>query len=152
MNMLTIVRFIHISSAIFWVGTTFFMLFFLEPVIHRAGQAGSRILFLLATETRFPHVIALSGFVTVLAGLILHWQMYGFDVTTMFSQTLPLTIGALAGFLAVMTGSYFQGRSVKTLVALTLPLVHVLPLCSWQSPSLGWSCKPYRVWTMRLPG
>lgn len=118
MDLVTLLRFIHILSAIFWMGTTLFMLFFLEPVMQRAGQAGGQIMQLLATGTRFPQAIALSGIATVLAGLLMYWQMYGFNPATMFGPKLPLTLGALAGFLAVITGFTFQNRAVKQLVAL----------------------------------
>ena len=118
MDLTTILRFIHIFSAIFWVGTTLFMLFFLEPVIQRAGQAGGQVMQMLASGTRFPQVIALSGLVTVLAGLALYGLKHGFEPATMFGPKLPLILGALAGILAFFTGSYFQGRTVKQLVAL----------------------------------
>ncbi|RME85345.1 MAG: hypothetical protein D6775_03070 [Caldilineae bacterium] len=118
MDFTTLLRFIHIFSAIFWMGTTLFMLFFLEPVIQRAGQAGGQVMQLLAGTTRFPQVIALSGILTVLAGLLMYWRLYGFDPGIMFGARLPLTLGALAGFLAVITGFAFQNRAVKQLVAL----------------------------------
>ena len=118
MDFTTLLRFIHIFSAIFWVGTTLFMLFFMEPVIQRAGQAGGRVMQILASETRFPQVIALSGLITVLAGLGLYGMTHGLDPAILFGPKLPLALGALAGILAFFTGSYFQGRSVKQLVAL----------------------------------
>ena len=118
MDTATLLRLIHIFSAIFWMGTTLFMLFFLEPVMQRAGQAGGKVMQMLASETRFPQIIALSGLITVLAGLGLFGMTHGFDPATLFGSRLPLTLGALAGILAFFTGSYFQGRSVKALVAL----------------------------------
>ena len=45
-------------------------------------------------------------------------MMHGFDLAILFGPRLPLALGALAGILAFFTGSYFQGRSVKQLVAL----------------------------------
>ena len=118
MDFTTILRFIHIFAAIFWMGTTLFMLFFLEPVIQRMGQTGGRVMQMLASETRFPQIIALSGLITVLAGLGLYGMMHGVDLAILFGPRLPLALGALAGILAFFTGSYFQGRSVKQLVAL----------------------------------
>lgn len=117
MDLTTFLRLVHIFSAIFWVGTTLFMLFFFEPVVRDAGQAGQQILQMLAA-TRFPQAIALSGFLTVFAGLALYWRMYGFHIGTMFGPKLALTLGALAGFAAVIVGTSFQGRAVKALTAL----------------------------------
>ena len=35
-------RFVHIAAAIFWVGTSLFMLFFLEPTIRSLGADGGK--------------------------------------------------------------------------------------------------------------
>ena len=118
MALITALRFTHIFLAIFWVGTTFFLTLFLEPALQRAGQAGGQVMQKLITTTRFPLVIALSGWLTILAGLLMYWQMYGFDVATMFGAKLPLTLGASAGILSGIVGTLMQGRSVGKLKAL----------------------------------
>ena len=119
MDLITALRFIHIFLAIFWVGTTFFLTLFLDPALQRAGQAGGQVMQNLITTTRFPLVIALSGWLTILAGLLMYWQMYGFDVAVMFGTRLPLTLGASAGILSGIVGTLMQGRSVGKLKALT---------------------------------
>ncbi len=37
-------RFVHIAAAIFWVGTSVFMLFFLEPTIRSLGAEGGKFM------------------------------------------------------------------------------------------------------------
>lgn len=118
MDFATVLRLLHIASAIFWVGTAFFMLLFLEPVVQRAGEVGNQIMDALASRTRFPLAIALSAITTVLTGLVMYEQAYGFDPATMLSSKLPLSLGATSGILAALTGFYFQGRSIRALVAL----------------------------------
>ncbi|RME84458.1 MAG: hypothetical protein D6775_05395 [Caldilineae bacterium] len=115
MDFITTLRFIHIFLAIFWVGTTFFLTLFLEPTIERAGQAGGQVMQTLITSTRFSPTIALSGWGTILAGLLLFWRLHGFDVAEMFGPHLPLTLGATAGILSGFVGTFMQGRSAGKL-------------------------------------
>ena len=46
-------RFVHIAAAIFWVGTSLFMLFFLEPTIRSLGAEGGKFMQRLLGGTRF---------------------------------------------------------------------------------------------------
>jgi hypothetical protein len=109
---------IHIFSAIFWVGTTLFMVGFLEPAVHAAGAAGGTVMQKLLSDTRFSLVIALSGLLTVLSGLWLYWQEVGFETAVMFSTRLPLTLGAIAGIAASFVGAAVQGRASGQMAAL----------------------------------
>ncbi len=113
-----IVRLVHIFAAIFWMGTTLFMVAFLEPVIQALGPDGSKVMQKLSGGTRFPLAIALGGWITVIAGVLLYWPFTGFSPAVMFGARLPLTIGALAGILAGFTGTLIQGRDSGQLTAL----------------------------------
>ncbi len=115
---ITVLRLMHILLAIFWVGTTLFMTLFLEPAIQRAGEAGGQVMQRLITSTRFPLVIALSGWLTILIGLVMYWQLYGFSTTVMFGPKLALTLGAFAGLLSGIVGTTMQGRSVAQIKAI----------------------------------
>ncbi len=115
---ISLLHLIHIFSAIFWVGTTLFMVAFLEPVIHASGAAGGKVMQKLLSDTRFSLVIALSGLLTVLSGLLLYWQEVGFETAVMFSARLPLTLGAIAGGAAAIVGSGMQGRASGQMAAL----------------------------------
>lgn len=108
---ISLLHLVHIFSAIFWVGTTLFMVAFLEPAIHAAGAAGGQVMQKLLSDTRFSLIIALSGLLTVLSGLLLYWQEVGFETAVMFTARLPLTLGAIAGIAAAFVGSGVQGRA-----------------------------------------
>ncbi len=119
MLLLQVLRFIHILSAIFWVGTNLFTVFFLEPTVRALGPEGGNFMQRLSGGTRFSLIITLAGFLTILAGLWMYWiYSGGFEPSVMFSQRLPLTLGAIFGIGALIVGGTMQGRPSGQLAAL----------------------------------
>ncbi len=115
---LPVLRFVHIFAAIFWVGTTLFMVFFLEPTVRALGPEGGRFMQRLLGGTRFSLAIAAAGWITILAGLLLYWPMTDFAPPIIFDARLPLTLGALAGIASGVVGTAMQGRASARLQAL----------------------------------
>ena len=105
-------RFVHIAAAIFWVGTSLFMLFFLEPTIRSLGADGGKFMQRLLGGTRFSIAITAAAWLTILAGLVLYGPVTGGSTQIMFGQRLPLTIGAIAGIAAGAVGGAMQGLSL----------------------------------------
>ncbi len=104
-----ILRLIHVFSGIFWVGTAFFFVLFLEPTIKAAGPAGGTVMGRL-TLTRFPMVMALASILTVAAGFLMYlFDSGGFQISWISSPSgITLTIGSLAGILAFLLGLFVQ--------------------------------------------
>lgn len=115
---LSIIRFIHIFAAIFWMGTTLFIVAFMEPTIQALGPDGSKFMQKLLGGTRFSLAIAAAAWTTVIAGMLLYWPFTGFTPAVMFGARLPLTIGAVAGILAGFVGAGMQGRASGQLTVL----------------------------------
>ena len=116
---MTILRFIHIFSAIYWVGTTLFMVLFLEPTVRALGPDGGKFMQRLISGTRFSLSMTVSGLLTVLAGLLLFGSVTGsWSANIMFGPRLPLTVGAIAGIAAAIAGGAVQGRASGQLQAL----------------------------------
>lgn len=115
---MTLLRFIHILSAIFWVGTTLFMVFFVEPTVRALGPDGGKFMQGLMGGTRFSLAMAVSGWLTILAGLLLYGPVTGWSVNLMLGPRLPLTLGAVAGIVAGLVGTLVQGRASGRLQAL----------------------------------
>jgi len=109
-----ILRLIHIPSAIFWVGTSLFFVFFLTPTIKAAGPAGGTVMGRLVM-TKFPLVMSITSILTVLAGFLLYLDdSKGFQAS--FITTLPgisLTVGALAGIISFILGAIVQMSIVR---------------------------------------
>jgi hypothetical protein len=102
---LIVLRLVHIISGIFWAGATFFLALYLEPAIRASGPAGGRVMQALAA-TGYPIVVMIVAILAVLAGVAMysmslaaggaHWASTGMGIT--------LSVGALAGVLAAVTG------------------------------------------------
>lgn len=117
--LVSILGIVHIFSAIFWVGTTFFMVFFLNPTLQRLGPDGGKVMQTLLGSTRFSLAIAASAWLTVLAGLFMYGASTGgWEMSIMFGSRLPLTLGAIAGIAAGLVGTLVQGRSSAKMMAL----------------------------------
>ncbi|MCO6451751.1 MAG: hypothetical protein J5I90_13285 [Caldilineales bacterium] len=110
-SLIPILRFIHIFSAIFWVGTTLFMVLFLEPTVRNLGPDGGKFMQSLLNRTRFSLAISASAILTVLAGLGMFGAYTGgWSASVMLGHRLPLTMGAIAGIAAAVVGAAFSGR------------------------------------------
>lgn len=116
---MTIIRFIHIFSSIFWVGTTLFLVLFVEPTVHSLGPDGGKFMQRLLGGTRFSLAIAASAWITIFAGLLLYGPVTGgWTADLIFGFRLPLTLGAVAGIAAGIVGTVVQGRASGRLLAL----------------------------------
>ncbi len=115
---MTILRLIHILSAIFWVGSTLFITLFLEPTVEALGPEGGKFMQKL-TGGRLSPAMGVAGLLTILTGLWMYASVSGgFDPAVMFSTRLPLTLGALAGIISLVVGLLVQGRTAGELKAL----------------------------------
>src|SRR5437867_12142632 len=63
---MVVLRLIHILSGIFWVGTTFFLVGFLQPVVAQSGPEGGRFAQRLMSEIRFQAAMSVAAGVRTL--------------------------------------------------------------------------------------
>ncbi len=106
-TLLIALRVIHIFFGVFWAGTIFFMMGFLQPAVKRMGPEGGQVMQALAKRgylTAMP-VIAL---LTVLAGIGLMWMVSGgFSPEWMGSPTgITLSTGGLVAVIALFVGVF----------------------------------------------
>ncbi len=115
---MTLLRLIHILSAIFWMGSTLFIGLILEPTVAALGQEGGRFMQKLAAGP-LNRAMSAAGLLTILSGLWMYASVSGgFDPAVMFSTRLPLTLGALAGIASLLVGLLIQEPASKKLGAL----------------------------------
>jgi len=113
-----ILRLLHILSAIFWVGSTLFITFFLEPTAESLGLEGGKFMQELIGRG-ISLAMGLAGLVTIGTGLWMYAPVSGgFNATVMLSSRLPLTLGALAGIAAMIVGMTVQSPTARKLSAL----------------------------------
>lgn len=115
MNWLKIsMRLIHIFSGVFWVGASMFILGFVQPTVIATGVEGQKFMQHLSFRTRFASAMAGVAVLTWLSGLVMYWQISGFREGFLASgYGLTLTLGAVAGFIALLTGYFIQNRTIQ---------------------------------------
>ena len=112
-------RIIHIFSAIFWVGSALFFVFFFQPILKVAGAAGGAIMGKLSLS-QFPTVVAVSSSSTVLAGLVMFTIDSNYFQAAWFTQpkAIILTTGAVSGIIAAGIGLFIQRPALLRITAL----------------------------------
>src|SRR5207247_8578412 len=69
---MVVLRLIHILSGIFWVGTTFFLVGFLQPVVAQSGPEGGRIAQRVMSQKRFDAAMSAAAWLASPAGLVVY--------------------------------------------------------------------------------
>lgn len=110
--LMIILRLIHIFSGVFWAGSTFFLIGFLNPTIETAGPEGGRFMQRLIRQRPLTPALATAGGLTTLSGIIMYWLLGGFTAAWFASgRGVALTIGGIAGIIALIIGGSFQGQA-----------------------------------------
>jgi hypothetical protein len=113
-------RLLHIVGGVFWAGSTFAFVGFVEPTASATGAEGGRFLQALAGKSGYSQAMTVAGIVTVLAGMWLFWlDSGGFQPAWMAGDMgVMLSVGALTGFAAAVVGLGVQARNAMRLGAL----------------------------------
>jgi hypothetical protein len=114
-----VLRLIHIFAGVFWAGTSFFNLAFLSNTVNATGDEGRKVFQHLVFNTRFAVTMLTLALLTFLSGLLMYWRLSGFRpgyLTTGYG--LILTLGGIAGLLALGTGYGMQYRVIQKMKAL----------------------------------
>jgi uncharacterized membrane protein len=96
-------RVIHIVAAVLWVGVAFTATLMIVPAQQIAGQSAVAFTKALYGQTPFGRVFAITGGLTVLAGLLLYATGSNLHFTNLGNAVLG--IGAVAGIAAAGHGS-----------------------------------------------
>lgn len=124
MNFLMIsMRIIHIFSAVFWAGASFFMISFVTPSVIATGAEGQKFMQQLAFRTRFSTVMMAVAILTVLSGMVMYWKIFEFRLSALANgYGLMLTLGAIAGFFGFLTGYFMQNRTTEKMKAVSISI------------------------------
>jgi len=112
---MVLLRLIHITCGIFWVGSDLLMLFFVEPAAVALGPTGGAFMQRLTGHTRYAQAMPISSLLTVISGILLLDRVSGgFDREWLSSTSgAVLAFGSLAGILAFFEGMTLVGPTVK---------------------------------------
>lgn len=119
LNLLQLLRFVHIVSAAFWMGCAVTLGFFVNPTILTADVAGARLLKRLMMERKLAVYLPLSVILAILSGFWL-FRIDFPDMATMTSsrRALDYTLGAFFGVLAFIVGVSVNLPTGKKIVIL----------------------------------
>ena len=114
MSLLGIVRVLHIVSAVFWAGTMFFFVTFLEPTVRSLGPEGGQFMQALVAR-RFFNILISIAFFTLLSGFYVFWQLTdGFSPEWRQSAyTHTLLAGAAFGILTILVGLFVSRPTME---------------------------------------
>jgi hypothetical protein len=103
--LVTVLRLVHIGSGVYWAGTIFFFVTFLQPTIQDLGPDGGKVMVKLF-ERGYLTILPVVATVTVISGFWLLWIVSaGFDPTWMGSRLgIALSTGGLLATAALIAG------------------------------------------------
>lgn len=97
---LVLLRIVHILLGVFWAGTMFFFVLWLEPSVRAIGPAGGQVIAQLKERGYLTWMPVIAGF-TVLSGLVLFWLDFGRVDPSQMSSPFAMTLGTGAVFAIV---------------------------------------------------
>ena len=103
--LLVIMRLIHILGGVYWAGTMFFFVTFLEPSLRSMGPDGGKVM-IRFFERGYLKLIPIIAVLTILSGMWLLWQQSaGFDPAYMGSTLgMAFSTGGLLAIVAFIVG------------------------------------------------
>lgn len=102
-------RILHVLLGVFWAGTIFFLVLFLQPSVQSVGPDGGRVMQALQ-KRHFLNVMPAVAALTILSGGFLYWRLIqGFGagwIATPFG--VALTVGGVASLVAFGQGLFLM--------------------------------------------
>lgn len=104
-GLMVVLRLTHIVLGVFWAGTIFFMVTFVQPVLGESGPEAGRFMQRLR-KRGFFEIVPLAAFLTILSGVLMLWQLSGgFSSEWMGTPTgVSLSLGGTAAIVAFVIG------------------------------------------------
>jgi uncharacterized membrane protein len=103
---LILLRLIHVTGAIFWVGGILFLNMFVSPAVAASAETGQKFMQALMNKGRLSMRIASAAGMTILAGLLLYWiDSDGFrSGWTTSGPGIGFALGAIFGLIGFVVG------------------------------------------------
>jgi hypothetical protein len=103
--LIIVMRIVHIFCGVFWAGTIFFIVLFLQPAIKASGPAGGQVMQRLVAA-RVLTIVPVFALLTVLSGLWLIWRVSGGGSAEWMGSRhgIALSIGGASAILGFALG------------------------------------------------
>jgi uncharacterized membrane protein len=116
-TLMTLLRLVHIISGAVWVGTVFFLAFYIVPIIRESGPAsGAQILRGLEKRRFGPYMGVLPG-LAILSGIVMYQRALSLTHHA-FGRSpmgIALGIGGALALVAAVIGGAVAGRTADAL-------------------------------------
>lgn len=119
---MVVFRIVHILAGVFWVGSVFLFVLYLQPSAAAIAPAGAPLMGELLGKRRLVDGILTMAVISVTGGLILYWHdwhlygSFGHWIGSAFG--VALTVGALAAIAALGIGFSVTRPNVRRFLAL----------------------------------
>ena len=114
---MVVLRLVHLFSSVLWVGFTFGMVLFIAPSVEALGAEAQKFMQHFSQRSGVSRWMAISGGLSVLSGAWMYYRLFGPLAPLNTGTGLALTVGSLAGILALLIGSQIS-RTTKAIGAL----------------------------------
>ena len=119
---MVVFRIVHILAGVFWVGSVFLFVVYLQPSAAAVGPAGAPFMGELLGKRRLVDGIIGMAIISVTAGLFLYWHdwhLFGsFNVWIQSTWGKTFTVGGLAAITALAIGVFVTRPNVMRFLAL----------------------------------
>lgn len=119
---MVVFRIVHILAGVFWVGSVFLFVVYLQPSAAAVGPAGAPFMGELLGKRRLIDGILTLAVISVTGGVLIYWHdwhlygSFGHWIGSTFGRVL--TVGALAAIAAMGIGFSVTRPNVRRLMAL----------------------------------
>jgi uncharacterized membrane protein len=103
-TLMLVLRWLHIFSAVYWVGAGLTMTFIISPAVAATGDAGRQFVGHLMTKTKFSLSMMIAGLTTVIAGTIMYVIDSGAQGWANSGSGITFGIGGVFGIAALVFG------------------------------------------------
>ena len=115
-------RLIHVTAGVWWAGSVFLFVVFVQPSAKAIAPAGTPLMMELVGKRKMPtRLLELAG-VTILAGLVLYWidwhDAASLGAFAKQGRGLGITLGALSGITAFLIGLFATRPTADRFMAL----------------------------------
>ncbi len=120
MDMMIVLRFLHVVLGVYWAGALIFTALYLEPSVRAVGPAGGQVMAQLVRRGHLT-VMPVVAFVTILTGIEMYRRVTGnFDPALMAAGPgLALGIGGVSAIIAFVIGVFVLRPTVLRVMATT---------------------------------
>ncbi len=105
LTIIILLRILHITAGVFWVGSIMFLNIFLGPSVAAVGPDGTKVMRELVRRGYFEKII-IGATITILTGLLLIWQDSAGSSGAWFGTPMGrgISTGMLAAIIAYVVG------------------------------------------------